>query len=457
MTSFLGRRYEVDAKLSEGAFGVVLRVRCASEPGAPPLAAKVFEEEEWVSLSDDEEETTASPTALRELSFMQALTAAAAPRCVPLLDFDFALGDYLALVLFMPLYAGDLSDALRDERLDAAQRLAVGCDVLRALAFLHGCSPPVAHRDVKPENVLLDEKRRGFLTDFSFACFAPRDFRMPPARPERRRRSAPRRPAPPRAALLRCGGRLCRRGRAGAPSSSSGDSESSSSSSSSDPEHSGVLGTTTYLAPEVLEGAFPHASADAWAAGVLLLELLEHARLDADSDEEALRLLRKKRARLDEGLLLQRLVRGLLQEDPLRRLAAADALAQLRAAGLQAAAEDPEEPPPAVFADRGPAAASPEVEALCRELRAVNPETARAAELYRREAPELDARALAVIAAKVHEHRPRSDEGLVASAGVDVDALEEAQEALLRRLGGGLLARRPVVAPGPGAAQAVPP
>jgi len=454
MTSFLGRRYEVDAKLSEGAFGVVLRVRCASEPGAPPLAAKVFEEEEWVSLSDDEEETTASPTALRELSFMQALTAAAAPRCVPLLDFDFALGDYLALVLFMPLYAGDLSDALRDERLDAAQRLAVGCDVLRALAFLHGCSPPVAHRDVKPENVLLDEKRRGFLTDFSFACFAPRDFRMPPARPERRRRRPPRR-ARARAALLRCGGRLCRRGRAGTPSSSSGDSESSSS--SSDPEHSGVLGTTTYLAPEVLEGAFPHASADAWAAGVLLLELLEQARLDADSDEEALRLLRKKRARLDEGLLLQRLVRGLLQEDPLRRLAVADALAQLRAAGLPAAAEDPEEPRPAVFADRGPAAASPETEALCRELRAVNPETARAAELYRREAPELDARALAVIAAKVHEHRPRSDEGLVASAGVDVDALEEAQEALLRRLGGSLLARRPVFASGPCDDQAVPP
>ena len=450
MTSFLGRRYEVEAKLSEGAFGVVLRVRCASEPGAPPLAAKVFEEEEWVSLSDDEEETTVSPTALRELSFMQALTAAAAPRCVPLLDFDFALGDYLALVILMPLYAGDLADALRDERLDAAQRLAVGCDVLRALAFLHGCSPPVAHRDVKPENVLLDEKQRGFLTDFSFACFAPQDFRMPPARPERSRRSPPRR-VRPRAALLRCGGRLCRRrGRAGTPSSGSGGSDSSSSSSSSsDPEHSGVLGTTTYLAPEVLEGAFPHASADAWAAGVLLLELLEHARLDADSDEEALRLLRKKRARLDDGLLLQRLLRGLLQEDPLRRLATADALAQLRAAGLPAAAEDPEEPRPAVFVPRGPAAASPETEALCRELRAANPETARAAELYRREAPELDARALAVIAAKVHEHRPRSDEGLVASAGVDVDALEEAQEALLRRLGGSLLARRPLVAPGP--------
>jgi len=420
MTPGFESRYVVEEKISEGSFGVILRVR--EQNTGTILAAKVFEEEEWTTPSDDEEETTMSPTALRELSFMQLLTRAGAPHVARVLDFAFELGEYMALTIFMPLYRGDLSDAIEDRRLGERARLCVACDVVKALAFLHECSPPIAHRDVKPENVLLDENDRGFLTDFGFACFTGDYFPgdrtregRPKRRDERRRRK--------------------RRGRA-RPSSAS-------SSASSHPSHSGVLGTTTYIAPEVLADSYPHPSADAWALGVLLLELYENERLDADTDAQAVRLLARKRDRLEERFLLQRLLRALLQEDPLKRQTVPKTLAKLRGAGLGCLKPFFREacPRPASFPEAEGLVVSPESERLCQELRAVVPETAQATELFCSKAPDMDPRVLAMVAAKVHEHRPRGDESMVLQMGLDIEALEDAQEELLRRTRGSLLMR----------------
>jgi hypothetical protein len=51
----------------------------------------------------------------------------------------------------------------------------------------------------------------------------------------------------------------------------------------------------------------------------------------------------------------------------------------------------------------------------------------------------MDPRVLAVIAAKVHEHRPLSDESMTNELELSVETLEEAQEELLRRTHGCLL------------------
>jgi serine/threonine protein kinase len=397
--SFRGRTYQEIEKISEGSFGVVLKVLDVAR--GTHLVAKVFEEEEWVSLSDDEEESTMSSTALREVSFMHLLTKMEAPHTARLLDFGFSIGDYLALVVYMPLYCGDLSDAIRDKMLDVPQRLQISCDVLSAMSFMHGCTPAIVHRDIKPENVLLDGRHRGFLTDFGFACFVSdhgEDVRV---------------------------------------SRNASKSKGSSSSSSTDPEHSGVLGTVTYIAPEVLDGAHPHPAADAWATGVLLMELLENERLDADTDSQAFKLLKKKRATLDEALLLQRTIKGFLQEDPEKRLAVQKAYFKLRGAGLsQAQSESCKSP---TFSPPNDIVVSFETELLCQKLRTVVVDTLLAAEIYSRRAPDVDPRILAIIAAKVHEHRPRSDEGMVEDLGVTVDALEAGQAEMLRRLGGCLV------------------
>lgn len=401
MSSYCGRSYNQDSKINEGSFGLIWRVQ---DNSGVPCAAKIFEEEEWVPIDDDEEETTMSSTALREISFMQLLTQLQAPHIVKLLDFDFALGDFIAPVAFMPLYEGDLGDAIGDRLLDARERLKVSYDVIRALAFLHSCQPPIAHRDVKPENVLLDGERRAFLTDLSFACFTS-DYRAGAPRPRRRTR---------------------RKGRA----------VSSSSSGSAGLHHSGLVGTTTYLAPEVLDRASPHPSADAWALGVLLYELFRNERLDADSDAGAIKLLRKVRAVLDATVLLQRLIRGFLHEDPLRRQSVPDACAQLRQAGL-----DPRDLPCAPCFEPPKLTVAPVVDELCAKIDARVPDTRLAAELYRRSFPDMAPGLLVAVAAKVHEHRPHSDERMARYFCLEIEDLENAQETLLRGMGGVLLYR----------------
>ena len=397
--SFRGRRYEVDEKINSGSFGVILRVKdCES---SELLVAKVFEEEEWVSLSDDEEETTMSPTALREISFMQLLERDRAPHMARILDFDFSLSDFLALIIYMPLYCGDLSDALSEERLDRRQRFEVGRDVIEALAYLHSASPPIVHRDIKPENVLLDGQNRGALADFGFACFVD----------AYRERSPPKR--------------------------KSGRRSRESSTSQSCPSHSGLIGTVTYIAPEVIKGAYPHQSADLWATGIMFLEMYDNERLDADTDERAFKLLRKRRTTFDEAFLVQRILKSLLCEKPLKRTTPASILLSLKEVRLLDSEELSRKGPRFEIPPEG--FVSPQVEALCQRLKTVVPDTVSAAEQYCRICPDMDPRSLAIIAAKVHEHLPMSDESMVHALDLDVEALENAQEELLKRTGGCLL------------------
>ena len=47
--------------------------------------------------------------------------------------------------------------------------LGVLVDILSGCAYLHACSPPLLHRDLKPPNVLHDEKMRCKLCDFGTA------------------------------------------------------------------------------------------------------------------------------------------------------------------------------------------------------------------------------------------------------------------------------------------------
>ena len=55
-----------------------------------------------------------------------------------------------------------------------ALKCSVLQDVARGLAYLHGRSPPIIHRDLSARNVLLNSEMMGKIADLGVACIAPR-------------------------------------------------------------------------------------------------------------------------------------------------------------------------------------------------------------------------------------------------------------------------------------------
>lgn len=433
MPSYLGKTYGEAGCLGSGSFGAVVRV--FDEDSGVELAAKIFDGPED---SESEEEprgdaphdaASITSDALLELSFMSLLTAAGAPNIVQLHDFAFELSSQRGLVAIMQLYARDVGRAIDSADLRVSQRLAIARDLFTALAYLHGRSPALVHRDVKPENILLDAANVAALTDLSFMCFVEESE----AASQQGARLAPSAGAPSVLAAKPC---------------------------------RDVVGTPTYIAPEVFLGAAPLPAIDCWSAGVVLLELFQHQRLPVDRDKAALRLVRQARDVMSDKPV-PRLVRALLAEEPHARL---DALSALAGFVAQLAPQGRASVPSSTLASNGSVALKPaitpsalgvdrSISALCRRLRAKAQQTQLAAQYYASLQPSADPRLLCIVAFKVYERAgdAASDRDLLARTRVKdppkgkasqatgaegaraLAALAEAQEQLITAMHGCLL------------------
>ncbi|MFC4500339.1 MULTISPECIES: serine/threonine-protein kinase [Streptomyces] len=208
MARKIGSRYTAHQILGRGSAGTVW----LGEGPEGPVAVKLLRED----LASDEELVG------RFVQERTALLGLEHPNVVSVRDLVVD-GNDLALV--MDLVRGtDLRTRLeRDRRLAPEAAVAIVADIAEGLAAAHAAG--VVHRDVKPENVLLDMQgplgpggsHRALLTDFGIAKLIDT--------PKRTRATK-------------------------------------------------IIGTPDYLAPEIVEGLPPRASVDIYALATVLYELL---------------------------------------------------------------------------------------------------------------------------------------------------------------------------------------
>ena len=152
--------YHQAAKIGEGAFGAITEVY--NDEGEV-FALKTFEEGE---------DTSADIGTLREMSFLRLLRGDLAHPFV-MQATDFYVSDIdNAFCMVMPKAVGSLMNVLegsiRLEKQGGKPRIAH--QVLCALTFLHDNG--IMHRDVKPDNVLLNAALQPILCDLSLSKFA---------------------------------------------------------------------------------------------------------------------------------------------------------------------------------------------------------------------------------------------------------------------------------------------
>jgi serine/threonine protein kinase len=250
---------------------------------------------------------------IREVGVLKALQH---PRIARLIEVVNNWRGYVMQI--MPLYrGGSLARAVETKCLDYWQRLTVLMDLFEALRYLH--DHRVVHRDVKCDNVVLDDDRRGVLVDFSFA----RLIGAPQGTTQRSERTAQ---------SVEDGCTMVNLGNLGSLGDLGGLGGLGNPGNLGDHGHmTRNVGTTGYIAPEVLARRDYRESADAWSAGVVALEVTRNILLKPPRDKAAYRHLRAERRKLARRDTVSRVIKELLQDDPADRPGAHAALVELMA------------------------------------------------------------------------------------------------------------------------------
>uniref|UniRef100_A0A2C9M8E0 non-specific serine/threonine protein kinase n=1 Tax=Biomphalaria glabrata TaxID=6526 RepID=A0A2C9M8E0_BIOGL len=139
--------------IGDGAFGEVHLLIDDDHPDEKKYVVKK------VKLSDATRDRDQNITELK------ILTSLDHPRIVPF--FGHSQSKY-ELQLFMGyMRLGSLAKYIKDNRrLDITKTKVYTAQILEGISYLHNRQPPIIHRDIKADNVLLEDENSLRLTDF---------------------------------------------------------------------------------------------------------------------------------------------------------------------------------------------------------------------------------------------------------------------------------------------------
>ncbi|XP_074580377.1 serine/threonine-protein kinase-like protein At3g51990 [Curcuma longa] len=158
-----------EALLGRGSHGTVYK---AVLRGGRLVAVKRPSRRHFDLSSPSPPSTAAAPTRDEVENEIAIMSGIRSPRIVNLIGFTPSTPDRkerLLVVEFMP--NGTLYDLLHSDRHPPGwtRRLRLALQTAKALRTLHSVQPPVIHRDVKSENVLIDQNFNARLGDFGLA------------------------------------------------------------------------------------------------------------------------------------------------------------------------------------------------------------------------------------------------------------------------------------------------
>src|SRR5947209_3187357 len=165
MTDFVGRTlgpYKLEAALGKGGMATVYRAFQATVKryvAIKVMASEIADQPGFIERFEREAEVIAS---LEH------------PHILPVIDYGNADGVHYLVMRYIE--GGSLEDRMRRKALSLQETARMMTQMASALDYAH--KRGVVHRDLKPNNVLLDSSENAYLTDFGIARLTQSDSKL---------------------------------------------------------------------------------------------------------------------------------------------------------------------------------------------------------------------------------------------------------------------------------------
>lgn len=254
MLSINGRTYKMGPELGSGTYGIVYTIY---RDDKQEFAFKNYINSEYPSSLE--------LGALREISILKMLQFEASNNGIIVLHDIILQEDSIGIVI--PKYKLDLQKAIEKDILSNKQKHNICQKLLESLCFLH--SKNILHRDIKPDNIMLDNNYNPILADYTLAkVFDGLD---------------------------------------------------------NEETHTGNIATITYRPPEVVAHDNYSFPVDAWSLGVAIYEMYTNNLISTKTDKETLVFLAQEIMSFKDNTL-GHMLKGLLDPNPDSRMTPEEAL-----------------------------------------------------------------------------------------------------------------------------------